>query len=576
MMRMPSSGKCNFLTYLWAPICGLLLAACGSLWGSPSSVGTLSSLDFSITPSLTPFQPADYVPPVTITPAPGGIQPDSTPAQKNLWISPAVPESLRQSAKSSGLSLVSVPENATTRLEILTSQSLTGDHQSSIWIYILVTPFPTIPDGVSFVDIQNTWKGTPSGPFAGQPIWLDEPTSAAFTVLWGVPASGMVRVAAANQLIDSAWSERPAWAIIPFEALEPRWKVLSVDGQSPIHNDFNPDAYPLKITFILQPAAFTLPPGNRDSNKLTVLAMTGVTALVRATADRMEKYGVLYPGEEVRSVLRSADLTHVSNEISFDANCPVPEPWSESLIFCSDPRYIALLEDVGVDIVELTGNHLLDYGPVALLTTLDMYDQRGWRYFAGGRDLQASLQPALVDHNGNKLAFIGCNFAGPPNDWAADDSPGSAPCDMDYMVSAIQNLRSQGYLPVFTYQYNEYYQPDPTFEEQADFRRMAEAGAVIVSGSQAHMPAIMEFYNGAFVHYGLGNLFFDQMSHLMPDGSLIYDTRDVFIDRHIFYGGRYLGTELLTYIIEDYARPRPMTESEHTQFLEHIFSVAGW
>ena len=90
---------------------------------------------------------------------------------------------------------------------------------------------------------------------------------------------------------------RPSWALIPFEALEPRWKVLSVDGQSPVHNDFDLASYPLKVAFSLQPAVFNLPPTNRDPHKLTVLAMTGATALVRGTADRMVKNGVLYPGK---------------------------------------------------------------------------------------------------------------------------------------------------------------------------------------------------------------------------------------------------------------------------------------
>jgi len=127
-----------------------------------------------------------------------------------------------------------------------------------------------------------------------------------------------------------------------------------------------------------------------------------------------------------------------------------------------------------------------------------------------------------------------------------------------------------------TFQYNEYYQPNPTDYEQRDFRKMAEAGAVVVSGSQAHVPAAMEFFGGSFVHYGLGNLFFDQMSHPMPDGSQIDDTRNVFVDRHVFYAGRYIGTELLTYIIEDYARPRLMTELERLEFLKKIFSAGGW
>jgi hypothetical protein len=571
-------GKTSLLKILGALVGTLVLAGCGSLWGSPGSIqGTIASPVVPTgTASLTPFQPDGFVPSETAVPVPIPSQVADTPLPTYLWISPAIPDYLRLFAKTSGMVLASSPETATTRLDVFTPQASTETSQTTVWIYALVTAFPTATDSVSVVDLQNTWAGTPSGPFAGRFLWLDEATLRSFTALWGAPGPGSVRVASADQLVNSVWNDSPAWAIVPFEGLEPRWKVLSVDGQSPVHNDFDPSAYPLKITYSLQPAFFPLPLSNRDPNKLTVLAMTGVTALVRGTADRMEKKGVLYPGEQIRNVLRSADLTHVSNEISFDPNCPTPDPWTESLLFCSDPRYIALLEDVGVDIVELTGNHLLDYGPADLLSTLDVYDRLGWKYFGGGRDLQASLQPAMVEHNGNKLAFIGCNYAGPPSDWATDSRPGSAPCDLDAMAAEITQLRTQGYLPIATFQYSEYYQPEPTPEEEADFRKMAEAGALIVSGSQAHVPAAMEFYSGGFIHYGLGNLFFDQMSHLMPDGSLIYDTRNVFVDRHIFYAGRYIGTELLTYIIEDYARPRLMTEAERVKFLKAMFRAGGW
>jgi len=275
-------------------------------------------------------------------------------------------------------------------------------------------------------------------------------------------------------------------------------------------------------------------------------------------------------------VLRSADLPHVSNEVSFNPNCPTPDPWPNSLQFCSDPRYIALLEDIGVDIVELTGNHLLDYGTGPMLTTLDLYDQRGWLHYGGGWNLADASRAVKVSNHGNNLAFLGCNRVGPAGDWATETDPGSAPCDYEQMKAEIASLRSEGYLPIMTFQYNEYYQPFPTDYEQRDFRSMADAGAIIVSGSQAHMPATMEFYEGSFIHYGLGNLFFDQMSHRQDNGTIIYDTRNVFVDRHIFYDGRYLGTELLTYIIEDYARPRVMTEMERANFLRQIFSAAVW
>lgn len=551
----------------------LFLGACGPLWGNPDSIstGSFPSNNESIS-SLTPFLPEGYTPGSSSAATQTSAVSTQTSEPSLLWISPSAPKYLRQVALASGLTTVNDAENANIRLDI----SHPTDSQISSWIYAFVVPFPTLIDRVTLVDIMNAWAGLPSGPFIGKSLWMSESTLAAFSESWGAPAAGTVRVAAENELVDSVWADPQGGAIVPFEELEPRWKVLSVDGQSPVRNDFDPASYPLKFGFSLQPALFPLVPTNRDPNKLTVLAMTGVTALVRATADRMERYGVLYPGEEIRTDLRAADLTHISNEISFVEGCPTPDQWTSSYQFCSDPSYIALLEDVGTDIVELTGNHLLDYGPDATLATMEMYDARGWRYFGGGRNLQDSLQPALMEHNGNKLAFIGCNYAGPLNDWATETRPGSTPCDFDQLVEEISNLRSSGYLPIMTLQYYEYYQSFPTDYEQSDFLRMASAGAVIVSGSQAHMPATMEFSGGSFVHYGLGNLFFDQMSHEMPDGSLIYDTRNVFVDLHVFYAGRYIGTELLTYIIEDYARPRPMTELERYEFLQEIFRAGGW
>jgi poly-gamma-glutamate synthesis protein (capsule biosynthesis protein) len=95
-------------------------------------------------------------------------------------------------------------------------------------------------------------------------------------------------------------------------------------------------------------------------------------------------------------------------------------------------------------------------------------------------------------------------------------------------------------------------------------------GAVIVSGSQAHLPQGMTFVGDHFVHYGLGNLFFDQMD--IP----VVGTRREFLDRHVIYDGKYIQTELITAMLEDYARPRLMTEEERQLFLTDIFTASGW
>jgi poly-gamma-glutamate synthesis protein (capsule biosynthesis protein) len=110
--------------------------------------------------------------------------------------------------------------------------------------------------------------------------------------------------------------------------------------------------------------------------------------------------------------------------------------------------------------------------------------------------------------------------------------------------------------------------PYPLQNQIESFRGAAEAGAVIVNGSQAHRPQTMEFYAGSFIHYGLGNLFFDQM-HSLP-------LRQEFLDRHVFYAGRHISIELLTALLEDYAQPRPMNPQERAELLAEIFEVSGW
>ena len=271
----------------------------------------------------------------------------------------------------------------------------------------------------------------------------------------------------ADKLLDEAWSNMPSWAIVPFESLQPKWKVLTVDGQSPIRKNFDLSKYPLIADFTLQttngqPPSFTFPSSNYDPSKLTTVIMTGVTALVRATAMTMELKGTTYPGEKIRELMREADITHVSNEIPFFTGCTYPKPDQAALVFCSDPKYMDLLTDVGTDVIELTGNHFADHGPAGMLETIDIYKKNGIPYFGGGVDLQDSLKPALFEVNGNKIAFIGCNKPDVGRfPTATDYQPGAAPCDFDYLPKKISELKAQGYVVISTFQWNESYDFSP-------------------------------------------------------------------------------------------------------------------
>ena len=536
------------------------------------------------TPTFTPFQPLSSTPksatsdPVLTTPAASPTTPIET--MLSVWVDPQLPGALRDAVViPTDFSPAQESEGAALRLEV------GGDEPLGHWVYALVAPFPTLAQSVTSAELHNFWTGESSGLFEGEPLLMDESTQAAFTKLWGEPAPGVSKVLSGQRLLDAAWESRPSWAIVPFEDLEPRWKVLEVDGQSPLRKGFDPVAYPLTVPISVagEPTLTGLvrtlygmdsdtpliPFSNRDPEKLTTLAMTGVTALVRSTAYTMEQRGITYPGRDVGDWLREADITHISNEVPFAKNCPFPNPVQQDLQFCSDPRYIGLLEDIGTDIVELTGDHFRDWGADAMYYTLDLYDERGWPYYGGGANLEEGRRAVTLEHNGNKLAFIGCNGKGGWYATASADHPGAVSCDFDWMQSEIERLRLEGYLPIASFQHFEYYSYLAQPKQIRDFQRVADAGAVIVSGSQAHHPQAFEFKNDALIHYGLGNLFFDQYAISLA-------TRQAFIDRHVFYDGRYIGTELLPILFMDYARARPMTPEERDVLLRSVFSASGW
>ncbi|MDQ3005675.1 MAG: CapA family protein [Chloroflexota bacterium] len=502
---------------------------------------------------------------ITSTLAPAGVQ-----------IGDAVPLTLREQ-----ITNLDLPASARVHLDISSSVQSDSAKTKIQWIYALVAPFPTVKDGLTFDELHLAWtEATAPAPFGGIPLLMDQSTLAAFTALWDSPAAGSVRVVPSDELLDVAWTQTSSWAIIPFESLEPRWKVLTVDGQSPIRKKFDVSTYPLVVDFALQtsdnfhPSSFNLHPSNYDPSKLTTVILTGVTALVRATAYTMELKGTTYPGERIRDLLREADIAHVSNEIPFFTGCTFPKPDAGALVFCSDPKYMDLLTDIGTDVVELTGNHFADRGAAGMLETIAIYNANELPYFGGGVDLKDSLKPALFEVNSNKIAFIGCNKPDVNRfPTATDFQPGAAPCDFAYLTQKINQLKADGYVVISTFQWNESYDAIPSPSQQDDFRLMADSGASIVSGSQAHYAQAMEFHNGSFIHYGLGNLFFDQMGDQawMPRG-----IRREFFDRYVIYDGRFISTELITALLEDYSRPRLMKEQERAGFLQEYFYYSGW
>ncbi|MHB8280432.1 MAG: hypothetical protein ACYDIA_22715, partial [Candidatus Humimicrobiaceae bacterium] len=82
----------------------------------------------------------------------------------------------------------------------------------------------------------------------------------------------------------------------------------------------------------------------------------------------------------------------------------------------------------------------------------------------------------------------------------------------------------------------------------------------------AHQPMGFEVTGEGLICYGLGNIFFDQMQSL--------GTRQGIIAKHIFYNGKYISTQLIPTIIDDYCQPRPMNEAEKKELLKSLYEAS--
>ncbi len=225
----------------------LTLAAAGATLAILVACASATEFDVTPTPTRTPRPTETPVPPTpTPTPTPAWpvtlhVDPD-LPPEVHTQAAALTTEAAEWFAPSGN------PESADVAIALAPGDA--ASTELGTWVYALVAPFPTLTDDVAWVDVVAAWSGepvSPTLPFAGRPLLMTEETQSALASLLGAPAEGTVSILPADQLLDAAWANQPAWAIVPFHDLEPRWKVLRVDGRSPLDDGLDLSSYPLVV-----------------------------------------------------------------------------------------------------------------------------------------------------------------------------------------------------------------------------------------------------------------------------------------------------------------------------------------
>lgn len=442
--------------------------------------------------------------------------------------------------------------------------------------YAVVVPFATVTDDIALAEVQARWQGQ-----GGGPLYATQEAAADLPVILG--ARALTETLTVEELRARLEAEPGALGVLPFDQLDPRFKVLTVDGINVLSNQLDPRTYPLAVAIMaegeevaaLQPILRDAlgPATNRDASRLTTLIMTGVTAMARGTAEKMEEKGYTFPAEIISATLKAADITHVSNEVPFIEGCVVNNTYM-NLTLCSDYPYWAALEAIGTDIVGLSGNHVNDFGRDGARESLQFYRDRQIPIYGSGLNVEEACAPLLWEDHGNRFAFLAALAFEPASAWATEDEPGACYYydHKEAILAKVRELSQQVDIVSVELQYLETYNPFPTDQQVVEFRELRAAGADIVTGVQSHVPQAIEPYGASDVGgpgvivYGLGNLFFDQMWS--------WEVRTELYARHTIYEGRLLGTEILTGVLEEYAQPRWATAEERAEILQRIFNAA--
>ena len=474
----------------------------------------------------------------------------------------------------------------------LTAQQSDGAKLAWERIFVPVDRMSSVLGSITLQELRDVWTGaSTSANFAT--LYPDETIVPDLTAVLGTPGPN-VKPQPSAALADAVWSDPMGLGIVPFESLSTRLRAIPLDDNSPTDNRFRAAEWPLAARAYLSPltergqAALgklttPLPITNRDPNKLTVLAMTGVTAMARNSAVAIDRSGD--PGFLARQVgpeLAAADLTTTSNEISIFDGC-VADNTLNNVLLCSKPAYWENLALSGIDAIGLTGNHMNDFSYDNFRSTLQLYADKQMPTYGGGGDEKAARKPLILEHNGNRLAFLGSNQWGPEwyrsklgdtvSAWAGPDNPGALRFDQKQMVADIQAAKQQADVVFAEVQHTEFdaagnYQVKPLPQEEADFRALSDGGADVVTGIMAHAPQAVELRDGREILYGLGNLYFDQ--------TWSWPTRTGLVARHTIYDGKLINTELLVTVIQDNFQLRWATPKERMQVLRSVFDVSRW
>lgn len=184
------------------------------------------------------------------------------------------------------------------------------------------------------------------------------------------------------------------------------------------------------------------------------------------------------------------------------------------------PDNVACLTAAQLDCCVLANNHVLDWGTVGLVETLETLEKAHLKTVGAGRTRQEAAAPAVLEIKGKGRILVfayGSETSGVPWNWAArEDKPGVnllADCSdktIEYITACVREVKRPGDVVVASLHWGAnwgYHVP----RQQREFahRLIDDAGVHVIHGHSSHHVKGIEVYNDRLILYGCGDFLND-------------------------------------------------------------------
>lgn len=209
--------------------------------------------------------------------------------------------------------------------------------------------------------------------------------------------------------------------------------------------------------------------------------------------------------------MRQADIMCLNNEFTY-SNQGSPMN-GKAFTFRAKPERVAVLQELGVDVVKLANNHIYDYGEQAFLDTLDVLDGAGIARMGAGRNLAEAMKPVYKEVGGKTVAFVAASRAEKNimTPQASEAAPGILRCyDTALFKQVIAEARTYADFVIAYVHWGTEYSFDLEKVQLKTGKEYLDAGADVVIGAHSHCLQGMEYYKGKPICYSLGNYWFNE------------------------------------------------------------------